>query len=465
MKKFIAALVTLCLLMCALSASAETLIFRGFNLSWEAQQHFQEANPDITIESIPASSNENAITQALTNRDDTFDLFMVKVNYAYTRMRDKGLIADLSASDALTADMADLDPGVLALLTDAEGRLRAYPAAMYLSQWSINEGFWHLIFGDAPIPSTIEELLTAWLTYEAELADDYPGLDFYENFAYDTWCELLIREYAMQYETPGEALALDTPALRRALALLDEIRTARQKAGKATVSADYYDGWEEVATIIRHGDGSQIMQQFLNLDTGLPPELYGVATQDYTDLPLAFAAGDPVRLNASLDVYVVNPYGRHQEAALRFIECAMQPECDPYVTYAIHPSWTEPVENPSYALFAGIYQEEHDRLEAALAQAEPADVPELQDELTRNEYQRQQIENIRWAISPEKLAAYRAISDRLDFHADSLYASTQTNAQAVIRELCGRYAEDAINIDLFLSELESRVSMMVQENQ
>lgn len=465
MKKLLSALLTCCLLLVSLPAHAETLVFRGFGLSWNAQQAFEEMCPDITIETMSANNKEDAITQALTNRDDSFDVFTLRVNYVYTRMLEKGLLGDLSGSEALTADMADLDPNILSLLTDAEGRLRAYPAAMYLSGWSINEGFWHLVFGDEPLPTTMEELLTAWLAYETDYADDYPDLDFDENFAYDSWCELLIREYALQYEEPGEVLVLDTPPLRRALELLSDIRDARQRAGKATMSADYENGWAEVATMIHRSGGSEIMAQFLNLDTGLPPELYGVEINAYTDLPLTFAAGDPVKLNAAMDVYVVNPYSTHQEAALRFIESAATAESDPYVTYAIHPSWTEPIENADYALLVGIFQEERATLEAALNEAEPADVADLQDALAMNDYQHRQLESARWAISPEKLAAYRAISDRLDFHAYGLCSSTGTNAQTVIHELSSRYAEGAMSLDLFLSELESRVVMMVQENQ
>ena len=466
MKKWIVTL--LCLLLtctvCASAACAESLVYRG-TVPWEMQNQFESASPDITLENQWGNTNEAFISQALTNRDATFDVLTINANFVYSRMLEKGLLGDLSASEALTADMQTLDPALLPLLTDANGHLRAYPAQITLSQWHINEGFWRLIFGDQPIPSTMEELLTAWLAYETDYADDYPGLDFYEGFTYEYLCELLIREYAMQYEVPGEALSLDTPALRQALELLAQIRDARKLAGKATAAADYENGWMEVATIVNRGHGVQVMQQHLGLDSGLAPELYGVPVTDDTVMPLAFAAGDPVKINASMSVYVINPYAAHPEAALRLIEFAALADSDPYVTYAIHPQWTEPVVNPAYDLFMGFYEEEKASLEARLAEADPADAADLKDELALCEYHIAQLERSRWAISPEGLEAYRAISDQLDFHMDSIWVGTGTNAQSVIRETCARYAAGTMSLDMFLRELTDRMAMIILENQ
>lgn len=465
MKKILSALLSLLLtLTLCTSACAETLVYRGI-IPWEMDQLFASACPDITLESQWGNNTEAFISQALTNRDSTFDVLVIGANYVYSRMLDKGLLGDLSASDALTADMLTLDPAILSLLTDADGRLRAYPANISLSQWRINEGFWRLIFGDQPIPSTMEELLTAWLAYETDYADDYPGLDFNENFTYEYLCERIIREYALQYEVPGEALDLNTPALRRALELLAQINDVRKRAGKATTAEDYENGWAEVATIVNYGSGEQVMAQRLNLDSGLAPELYGVPVVDDTPMPLAFAAGDPIKINAKMDVYVINPYSEHQEAALRLIECAALADSNPYVTYAIHPQWTEPVLNPNYDLFMGIYLEEKASLEARLAEADPADVADLRDELALCQYHIEQLERIRWAISTEELEAYRAISGQLDFHVQSVWTGSGTNAQSVIRETCARYAAGTMSLDMFLRELSDRMGMIIQENQ
>lgn len=465
MKKLLSALLSLLLALafCA-SACAETLVYRGI-VPWEMKNLFESSYPDITLESQWGNNTEAFLSQAMTNRDATFDVLVIGANYIYTRMLEKGLLGDLSASESLTADMQTLDPAILSMLTDADGHLRAYPASISLSQWHINEGFWRLVFGEQPIPSTMEELLTAWLTYETDYADDYPGLDFYENFTYNYLCEMLVREYAMQYEVPGEALDLNTPALRQAFELLAQINDARKHAGKATTPEDYENGWAEVATIVSRGSGEQIMQQYLNLDSGLDPELYGVPVGNTTAMPLAFAAGDPVKINANMNVYVINPYSEHQEAALRLIECAALADSNPYVTYAIHPEWTEPVADPNYDLFMGIYLEEQASLEARLAEADPADEADLKDELALSQYRIGQLERIRWAISAEELEAYRAISDQLDFHTQSVWVGTSTNAYSVISETCARYAAGSMSLNLFLKELADRMAMIILENQ
>ena len=466
MKKhlFVLPSLLLALIFCTSAACAETLVYRG-TIPWDMQKLFESSHPDITLENQWGINNETFISQTLTNRDATFDVLVINANYVYTRMLEKGLLGDLSASEALTADMQTLDPMILSMLTDADGHLRAYPASMSLSQWHINEGFWRLIFGDQPIPSTMEELLTAWLAYETDYADDYPGLDFYEGFTYSYLCEMLIREYAMQYEVPGEALDLDTPVLRQAFELLAQINDVRKRAGKPTTSEDYENGWAEVATIVNRGTGEQIMQQSLHLDSGLAPELYGVSVMGNATMPLAFAAGDPVKINASMSVYVINPYSEHQEAALRLIELAALANSNPYVTYAIHPQWTEPMIDPTYDSFISMFLEEKTSLEARLAEADPADVADLQDELAYCNNRIDRLESARWAISPDGLEAYRAISDQLDFHMHSIWIGASTNAQSVIRETCARYAAGSMSLDLFLKELANRMAMIIQENQ
>ena len=182
-------------------------------------------------------------------------------------------------------------------------------------------------------------------------------------------------------------------------------------------------------------------------------------------LPLTFAEGDPLKYHAAMTVCVVNPYSQHQETALRFMECATQVQSNPYVAYAIHPELTEPYEDPDHERWVTIFQESVEEAEAALEAGDIADRPELEEALARATYQLELIEQDRWLISAEDMADYRAISDQLDFHIQSLYGGHHNNAQTVIHELCARYCAGNTSLDLFLTELTNRMAMMAMENE
>lgn len=473
MKKLIALLLALLLLPCCALAqgfmsftfgpedAAETLTVCGF----APRELFQERYPDIALTIVYDNIGADTVVQALTNHDSTIDVYEIRADYVYHRMLEKGLAANLCNSEVLSDDMVLMDPAIRALLTDKDGFLRAYPSEMRLQRWYISEGLWRVVWGDEPLPTTMEALLTAWLDWEENYADDYPEVDFIEGFVYDQWCELLIEQYAMQYEQPGESLNLDTPVLRRALELLAEINAARLRAGRNTTSEDYNDGWMETAPIITRGMGEQGMQTYSVFDTGLSPELYGADWTQRSVLPLTFAEGDPLKYHATMSVYVVNPYSQHQETALRFIECAAQVQSNPYVAYAIHPQLTEPVEDPDHEWRVARFRESKEEAEAALEAGDIADRPELEEALARAAYQLELVEQNRWLISEADMAEYRAISDRLDFHTQSFYSGSHNNAQTLIHELCARYCAGNTSLDLFLSEMTNRMAMMALENE
>ena len=477
MKKFFVLLLALLLLPCWTLAeedhfytfgdenSSETLTYRGNILPSDLRKHLLEDYPDLQLKFIDDYVSASAVIQALTNRDASVDVYKIPADYVYSRILDKKLAADLSVSEALNADAQAMNPRILELLTDDEGRLRAYPADISLRRWYISDGLWQLIWGDAPVPTTVEALLTAWLDWETNYADDYPQVEFVEGFTYTAWCRRLVELYAMQYEQPSEYLDLNAPALRTALELLGQINDARRRANRATTNEDYMEGWAEVAPIITLGMGEQALETFWGFDSGIDPNLYGVEWNKLSVLPLTFAEGDPLKYHAAMYVYVINPYSEHIEMALKLIEHATYLESEPYVAYATHPKLTEPVENPDNERWVAIYREEKERIEAALATAEPADVPELREELTRAVYQLEQVETHRWLISAEDMAAYRAISDQLDFHTQSLFVDSRNEAQTIIIELCARYCAGNLGMDGFLDELSGRLAMMIQENQ
>ena len=473
MKKLIALLFALLLLPCCSLAegfmsftfgpedAAETLTICGSI----PHDLFREMYPDVALTIVYDNIGADTVVQALTNHDSTIDIYEIQADYVFARMLEKRLAANLCVSEALSDEAERIDLAILALLTDAEGWLRAYPSEIRLQRWYISEGLWRAVWGDEPMPTTVESLLTAWLDWEENHADDYPELAFIDGFRYDQWCELLIEQYALQYEQPGQSLDLNAPVLRRALELLGKINEARLRAGRPTTAEDYYDGWMEVAPIVTRGMGEQAMQTYFSFDSGLSPELYGVEWRHLSALPLTFAEGDPLKYHAAMTVCVVNPYSAHQETALRFMECATQVQNNPYLAYAIHPELTEPYEDPDHERWVSIFQESVEEAEAALEAGDIADRPELEEALTRAVYQLEQVEQDRWLISEEDMADYRAISGQLDFHTQSFYSGARNNAQTLIHQLCARYCAGNTSLDLFLSELTNRMAMMALENE
>lgn len=439
------------------------LVYQAGTLSMALDKNFKEKYPDIRLTHVAALTTAEELAEKLVTQDSSVDIFELCVDYAYTALVRKGQTVDLSASKWIANDVASMDETIQAVLTDSQGNVVAYPSQMYVAQYGINEGLWNLAFAGRPFPSDLDGILDAWLEWELDWADAYPGVEFVYDFDYAYWCEKLLTAYVQQHDIPGELPDLFDKSLRGVLEKLQRIKEIREAAGRCTTEPPM--DAQEKPTAIFIMTRREAMKAPPSVAVSLSADyIYGVKKGAFTWIPMAFAAGDEPKMDATLYVYVVNPNSKHIAEAIQFIECAAHIESNPYMYYAAHPQLQSPYESPNFERSIASHITKKAELEQALQFAGEDDRADIEYMLMYvNEWLERQ-EELRWMITAETIAQYWGGNKLLDLHADSLYIGDDGSAaQAVVYSACARYASGNLSLDDFLNELTQKMQMMYLE--
>src|SRR5699024_1949062 len=133
-----------------------------------------------------------------------------------------------------TASLAEMDESIAQVLLDENGTLVAWPHELSIWEYGINEGYWEMFWPDRPLPKTFGEVLDAWIDWERNLAQDYPGVGFMNwEFDYAYLLETFMNLYVMQHDAEG-SVDFDSPELKSVLQKLQEIYEIRLAKGRST---------------------------------------------------------------------------------------------------------------------------------------------------------------------------------------------------------------------------------------
>lgn len=441
-------------------------------MSLEALELYEAEHPEVQLNTWSSMSTTTIIDYLLTG-DDCVDVYALPMSYAFNLIKEKGYALSLSDSSIIEADVSTMDAQVQAALRDADGRVAAYPTddRISLTRYQIHEGYWRMLWGDRPLPTTFDELLDAWIDWEQNnLLEQYPLLGFTmdEGFNYESWVRTIIRTYIQQHDGAGEP-DLSSLELRSVLEKLARLAKIRQQAGRGIKGES--DGARALSS--ETGDAAAVFR------ISVQPALYQTTYQEgetvydqdvnaFQTISLTFEAEATAYTDAEMVVFIINPYSRHREEAMEFIECMAQPEAAPLVYYAVHPDCNEPMENDNYQAQQAWNQKQLEMYTDALekAEREGKDVTALEKKVRYYE-DWQADESNRWVVSEEAIRAYRAQIEKqpLNLHTASpyLYALTESESNFVNR-LCGQYAAGRVTLDVLLQKLSARLQMITLEN-
>ena len=430
--------------------------------STRVNELFQSAYPDTLLIRHSEAISADALSTKLLTRDDSVDLYMVQVDATYANIKSKGYFASLAGSDLLQQSCQDLPDTILEAITE-DGVLAAYPASLSLSAFGVNLGYWQMIFGDDPLPETMEDLLDAWILYEENYADEYPLLDIWYGFDEEALCREFIIHYIESHEDAASTLASDA-ALRTVLEKLGKVAEIR-KAHQRTLSEWDVEESEGKATIFSLFATRDAMYQnssfYINTQENL---VYDISIFQYTPISLVWTKEDAAQTIGFMTVYVVNPYGKHQQEAIQYIECAAQLEANPYLYYALHTTMTEPYEDPTFPSRIQSLSEDVERLEAQLKSDDlDADTRfDLEAELIYDQRILQEQDKKKWLISADTIAADWALLQCLNLNLNNAYLSAMKSSSD-IEQLCSRYVNGNVTLDMFLKTLADTLHMITLE--
>ncbi len=432
----------------------------------EAFTRFMLANPDTALRTIGSGDEDpfERLTFANLSQDPDIDIFIIPsyLGDSHAIFR-RGYAAPI-ASPALTERVLSMYPQVKDHVM-LDGSLFAYPVELHPSFWSIRQDLLRET-GLGELPATYDEYIDQMLDWYERFYADHPSCTFDGSQTIRSQQEnavaLLMAQYIARHAEQEAPVSFNTPEIQRAI---EKIATlSRYQSMEWTIAQDAETAF--VPSIFDPKATSCFLRR-------LNPERLGEAFM----LPPVVSSGDQPVLGASLDYFIVNPYSRHREAAVRFIE--FYSENMPLVSrYMLYPAFNEPVEQESYRKDAAAHAERIALLEARIEENEakiekykgsPAEATlreelyGLQDQLVREQAAQAQTEKGRYQYLPEEIDEYRRVAPYMQIKNGWLVTSVlqKTDAAAIV----AKYFEGTMSIDRALKEVDRRVAAMYYEGQ
>lgn len=422
-------------------------------------------HPQVVFTHVPAPVNPEQLAQALLTKDQTIDVFSLRVDHTFTSLIQKEYLFDLSQSPLIKQEMALLDPVLQQALTDDSGRVYGYPQLLKVWRHGFYEGFWNLGFEGQPLPTSYEEMLDAWLIWERDFARDYPEIEFVEAFDYATWCETLLSAFAMRQEMTGSLPDFTDSRLREQLEKLSQIARQRRENGTSVnLTQEEDDAWFGKTSIFTSRMYDALQKPPEGASGEGPQSYYGVDIHADTWVPFSFLKDDAKRTDAHLYVYAINPYSDNLKEALALIELATTQQADPALYQAIRTAMADKVEDPAIKPLLEQALAEKTLLEQQIKDNGDQNTTALDERLAQVIHNLKELEAQRWLISVAELARSQSLPG-LDVHANSLLVGDSGNSiQVMVKGFCQRYAQGQMSLDELLNELNRTMAMVEREN-
>jgi hypothetical protein len=411
---------------------------------WKFLEDYPDTPAVLTRENLTAAD----ITQRITGGDKGVDVYALLVDSDTAAFKNKGFMADLSASAAITAAVNDLYPFAKALATDENGKVVCYPIDCQPHSWAYHPQIYASYFGDEPLPETYLELFEKMLVFEQDFASDNPQHAFIEWFDYETMIKQVVLSFARQYDVPDFL----NPDLQKTLEKFAEVEAQRKINGEMN-PLDYQTETEIVSYF-----GLFYSYDHQGYLTNTLSAYY--ANNPQTMLPLVFEKGETPNIPAYMAVLFVNPNSERKEAAYQFIQSATEPN-DRFISlyYSLRESAVAPYE-AGYRNIAGRladYEAECERWRTALEKAAESEKRDIQEKLAEAEQALAKFEMERYEISAGGIENYQ--------NALPFMKPTTDNQSfiALLSSLSARYAAGQLSLNAFLSELNRTAKLIENE--
>lgn len=425
--------------------------------SLEEKQILQdfEANHDVRVLSLPTSMYFDAekLMQDMITQNNAYDIYWIDVSTGcLSVLMQKGYYVPLDASSTLVCAMDAMDPNLTALLKQ-DGHYAAFPKTATAHMLCINtKAMEEFDLTEEDLPRTFSEFLP-WLAAQYEKSQDLGRVvwDTQRSLRHSAFT-LLLNMYIKQCEKDHVApdfISHDFPDL---LGQIDQyFMDTTPLAAPRMVNGEL-----ELPLL-----SQQDMGDMLSVSNGWIP------------LPLVLSEGLDPMYDIQLQVYLINPFSEHQDAALAYLEtvnsylnmekavACLEPAkiyTKAETSMLLSDTPIAPVERPEYAAEYATYEEERNRLIASLDSLEPQALKDAQLKIKDINSSLGFLEQLRWYVSPkdiERMESYRPF-----FHVSG-EATFFASVTDPISTYTSQYVDGIISTQEMLQLLQ-RLARMVQ---
>lgn len=401
---------------------------------------FTDAHPEYMV-SISDSGDTASIMQDMMNRSDAVDIYTISMSDdAYTALFERGFMAELGASQTLRDAVAAMYPIMQDAVTK-DGELYAVPMAAHGSCLTLNETLLTEKLGFAQ-----EELPKTWLDMLGMIAKLADGKmeDVPEATLLDPYYTERDAKFNVFYSMLGDYFLW-----------LDESEENVKRGSEVLVAlCEAFEAidWSGFGMPQEYED-NQVWdwnpENIIMSTNGVGINYYYEEQQVMT--PLAIE-GEP-KIGLELRVAFVNPFSKHREAAIEYLEMAYG-AMDETTKMGLCPEMNDPVESKYYEENIQNFDKNIADLKEAMEKSEDEDNREqLAQSIEEMEsYRDEFIENVRWDVSAEQIERYRKLGESFAISGQSVWSSGSS-------EQVSQYLDGAITAQQLASELEKTLQM------
>lgn len=424
-------------------APEQRLVIEGGSSEMDgAYFSFTEKHPEFMVALRHSGIEEDDVLQAMMGQQSDVDIYCVSSSVQlYSRLLARGYMAELGGSEKLTAAVGEMYP-FLKELCFKDGELYAVPLSFYADSQKINGKLLTEKLGYAQ-----EELPTSWEQVFRVIADlshgkleEAPELQilgpgYTRQSVQSSVLYSALSDYFLWLDADEAHVSRASEVLVRLLDAYNEI--------------DWYglglpEEYEE--NEMWEWDGENILLNYYGLYVGSSEE-------DEAFMPLSIVDGEEPMISADVQLAFVNPFSKHREEAIEYLEMAMD-EIDERNLIQMCPNRNDPIESPYYESNLKEIEGTLKDLEEAVAKAEADEDDEALEAAKESlssyqEYYEEYKQDGRWEVSAEGIARYREMVDYLVPARSSLWSSEDTYSQV------DQFIDGVISAEQLASKLSS----------
>ncbi len=425
--------------------------------SLEEKQILQdfEANHDVRVLSLPTSMYFDAekLMQDMITQNNAYDIYWIDVSTGcLSVLMQKGYYVPLDASSTLVSAMDAMDPNLTALLKQ-DGHYAAFPKTATAHMLCINtKAMEEFDLTEEDLPRTFSEFLP-WLAAQYEKSQDLGRVvwDTQRSLRHSAFT-LLLNMYIKQCEKDHVApdfISHDFPDL---LGQIDQyFMDTTPLAAPRMVNGEL-----ELPLL-----SQQDMGDMLSVSNGWIP------------LPLVLSEGLDPMYDIQLQVYLINPFSEHQDAALAYLEtvnsylnmekavACLEPAkiyTKAETSMLLSDTPIAPVERPEYAAEYAACEAQREQLIASLESLEPQALKDAQLKIKDINASLGFLEQLRWYVSPKDI-------ERMEIYRPFFHVSGEATFFASVTDPISTYTNqyvDGIISTQEMLQLLQRLARMVQ---
>lgn len=410
----------------------------------QAYYSFTDAHPEYMV-SISSGSDTTNLVQDMMNRSAETDIYTISsTDKVYQSLIERGFMAELGGSEKLTAYV---DPmyDIIKNYVTRDGQLYAVPLGSYASVMTLNKKLLTEKFGydEADLPTTWPQMFALLSDLASGKMEDVPeatllGPGYILRDVKASIFNMMLQDYFLWLDQSEENLKRGSEVLIACCEAFEQIDWAG--FGLPEEYEENEESWMYDPETVLMSNGSLNMYRYSYEEQQEP-------------WPLAVAEGEDRLVGMSVTMAFVNPYSEHRDAAIEYLECALD-SVQPVDRMCMDPTINEPVENSYYQESLADIDKNIADLEKSLEETEDEEQREMltqqleEMQQWREEYER----DYRYDVSEEGIAGYRAHDSQFMIQKSSVWSSGAY-------EQVDQYIGGTMSAQQLASELEKTLQM------